>query len=215
MPTYPETARTRFHRVPRRGTYDRDVVHAILDEALVCTLAFAVDGQPYGLPTTFVRDGESLFVHGSAASRMMRSLGDGLPACLTVTLVDGLVLARSAFHHSMNYRSVVVLGTAHEVTDANAKRHALARLVDKVSPGRSAKVRPPSDKELRATTVLALPLEEVSAKVRVGPPLEDAEDMGLPVWAGVVPLGLRAGTACPDGSAVEAFERPTLPAWIV
>jgi nitroimidazol reductase NimA-like FMN-containing flavoprotein (pyridoxamine 5'-phosphate oxidase superfamily) len=211
MSTYPETARTRIHRIPKRGTYDRAVVHAIFDEALVCTLAFAVDGQPYGLPTTFVRDGESLFVHGSAASRMMRSLGDGLPVCLTVTLVDGLVLARSAFHHSMNYRSVVVLGTAHEVTDANAKRLALARLVDKVSPGRSANVRPPSDKELRATTVLALPLEEVSAKVRVGPPLDDAEDMELPVWAGVVPLGLRAGTACPDGTAVEAFDRPTWP----
>jgi uncharacterized protein len=215
MSTYSETARTRLHRRPQRGTYDRGVVHAILDEALVCHLAFAVDGQPYALPTTFVRDGESLFVHGSAASRMMRSLGEGLPVCLTVMFVDGLVLARSAFHHSMNYRSVVVLGTAREVTDVHDKRRALALLVDKVSPGRSATVRAPSDNELRATTVLALPLEEVSAKIRVGPPIEDEADMSIPVWAGVVPIGLRAGAACADGSAVEAFEGPKLPRGIV
>ncbi len=215
MSTYSETARTRLHRRPQRGTYDRHVVHAILDEALVCHLAFAVDGQPYALPTTFVRDGESLFVHGSAASRMMRSLGGGLPMCLSVMFVDGLVLARSAFHHSMNYRSVVVLGTAREVTGVHDKRRALTLLVDKVSPGRSASVRAPSDNELRATTVLALPLEEVSAKIRVGPPIEDEADMSIPVWAGVVPVGLRAGAACPDGSAVEAFEGPRLPRGIV
>jgi nitroimidazol reductase NimA-like FMN-containing flavoprotein (pyridoxamine 5'-phosphate oxidase superfamily) len=211
MTTYSETARTRLHRSPTRGSYDRAVVHAILDEALVCHLAFVVDGQPYGLPTTHVRDDESLFVHGSAASRMMRSLAKGVPVCLTVTLVDGLVLARSAFRHSMNYRSVVVLGTAREVTDLREKCHALSRLVDKLSPGRYERIRTPSDPELRATSVLALPLEEVSAKIRTGPPLDDDADRARPGWAGVVPIGLRAATPVADGEAAEAFERPTPP----
>lgn len=211
MTTYPQTPRTQLHRRPTRGTYDRAIVHGILDEALVCQLGFVVEGQPYVLPTTLVRDGERVFVHGSAASRMMRSLADGLPVCLSVTLVDGLVLARSAFHHSMNYRSVVVLGTAREVVDASEKVRALSLLVDKVSPGRSARVRSPSEKEIRATTVLALPLEEVSAKVRTGPPIEDAEDMDIPVWAGVVPIALRAGAPRPDGAAVEPRELPALP----
>lgn len=212
MSTYAQTRRTRLHRIPARGTYDRDAVHAILDEALVCHLGFVADGQPFVLPTTFVRDGEDLFVHGSAASRMLRSLRDGVPACLTVMLLDGLVLAQSAFHHSMNYRSVVVLGLAREVVDEGEKLRALNRLVDKVSPGRSAQVRPPSDKELKATSVLALPLNEVSAKVRIGAPLDDAEDMALPVWAGVVPVRLQAGEPRPDEDAPGAFERRPLAA---
>lgn len=211
MTTYPQTPRTRLHRRPIRGTYDRVVVHAILDEALVCHLAFAIEGQPYALPTTFVRDDERLFVHGSAASRMMRSLANGLSVCLTATLIDGLVLARSAFHHSMNYRSVVVLGTALEVVDPSEKRRASSLLVDKVSPRRSRRVRPPSDHEIRATTVLTLPLEEVSAKIRTGPPVDDADDMTVPVWAGVVPVAIRAAEPEPDGAVAEPFERPALP----
>jgi nitroimidazol reductase NimA-like FMN-containing flavoprotein (pyridoxamine 5'-phosphate oxidase superfamily) len=210
MSAYAPTPRTRLHRRPARGTYDQSVVHAILDEALFCHLAFAVEGQPIGLPTTFVREDETLFVHGSAASRMMRALAGELPVCLTVTLLDGLVLARSAFHHSMNYRSVVVLGIARDVVDPNEKRRALMKLIDKVSPGRSAFVRAPSDKELGATSVLALPIEEVSAKVRTGPPIDDEVDMAVRVWAGVVPVSLRASSACPDGPDL-AVEQPPLP----
>jgi uncharacterized protein len=212
MPTYEPTPHTTLHRRPARGTYDREVVHAILDEALVCHLGFVVEGQPFVLPTTFVRDGEALFVHGSVASRMLRSLASGVPVCLTVTLVDGLVLARSAFHHSMNYRSVVVLGTAREVADLATKDRVLGKLVDKLSPGRSALVRAPTEKELRGTSVLALPLDEVSGKVRVGPPIDDEADMSFPVWAGVVPTALRAGAPLQDGSEAGPHEPPALPA---
>ena len=211
MSRYEPTPRTALHRIPNRGSYDRDVVHAILDEALVCQLGFVIDGQPFVLPTTFARDGERLFVHGAAASRMMRSLAGGVAACVGVTLVDGLVFARSAFHHSMNYRSVLVLGKAREVTDRSEKLLAMERLVDKVSPGRAARVRSPNDKEVRATTVLAMPLEEVSAKIRVGPPLDEDEDALVPVWAGVVPLSLRAGPLESDGERAAAFDLPPLP----
>jgi nitroimidazol reductase NimA-like FMN-containing flavoprotein (pyridoxamine 5'-phosphate oxidase superfamily) len=208
MTAYDSTPRTTFHRIPARGTYDRAAVHAILDEALVCHLGFSYAGQPFVIPTTFVRDGETLYVHGAAASRTLKSLASGVAACVTVTLLDGLVLARSAFHHSMNYRSVVALGIAHEVTDLVEKSRVFGLLVDKVSPGRSRAVRAPNDKELRATSLLALPLVEVSAKVRAGGPLDDAEDMALPVWAGVVPLGLRCGPLVPDGAATETPEIP-------
>jgi uncharacterized protein len=201
MTTYAPTDRTKLRRLPVRGSHDRATIHAILDEALVCQLGFAVDGQPFVLPTTFVREDETLYVHGSAASRMMRAAAEGIPVCVSVTLVDGLVLARSAFHHSMNYRSVVVLGTAREVVEPETKRRVLLRLVDKVSPGRAARVRPPDEKELRVTAVLALSLEEVSSKVRTGGPLDDADDLALPVWAGVVPLGLQAGAPVPDGAS--------------
>jgi nitroimidazol reductase NimA-like FMN-containing flavoprotein (pyridoxamine 5'-phosphate oxidase superfamily) len=211
MSTYPPTARTKLHRRPSRGTYDRATVHAILDEALVCHLGFVVDGQPFVLPTAFVRDGERVFVHGAAASRMMRTLGDGVPACFGVTLLDGLVLGKSAFHHSMNYRSVVVLGTAREVTDHDEKLRAMALLVDKVSPGRSTRVRAPDENEIRATTVLTLALEEVSAKSRVGPPLEDEEDAGVPVWSGVAPIALHVGPLQPDASGAGEFEPPEMP----
>jgi nitroimidazol reductase NimA-like FMN-containing flavoprotein (pyridoxamine 5'-phosphate oxidase superfamily) len=211
MSAYSPTDRTTLHRLPARGTYDRAIVHAILDEALLCHLAFAVGDQPFCLPTTFVREGERLFVHGAAASRMLKTLASGVRACVTVSLLDGLVLARSAFHHSMNYRSVVVLGTAREVTDSAAKARALTLLVDKVSPGRSNAARGPNEKELRATRVLELPLEEVSAKVRVGGPLDDEEDMGRPVWAGVVPIALRPGAAEPDGAGSVGREVPAFP----
>jgi nitroimidazol reductase NimA-like FMN-containing flavoprotein (pyridoxamine 5'-phosphate oxidase superfamily) len=211
MTTYRPTPRTTLRRVPARGTYDRAEVHAILDEALVCTVGFAIDGQPYVIPTTFVREGESLYLHGAAASRMLRCLADGVPACVTVTLLDGLVLARSAFHHSMNYRSVVALGVARNVPRDDEKRHALGLLVDKISPGRSASVRAPNEKELRATSVLSMPLAEASAKVRRGPPLDDAEDMDLHVWAGVVPVAPRAGPRIPDGHPSGVHAPPELP----
>jgi nitroimidazol reductase NimA-like FMN-containing flavoprotein (pyridoxamine 5'-phosphate oxidase superfamily) len=211
MTTYDPTPRTRLHRRPARGTYDRATVHAILDEALVCQLGFVVEGQPFVLPTTFVRDGEEVFVHGSPASGMLRSLARGLPVCLSVTLLDGFVLARSAFHHSMNYRSVVVLGTATEVTETATKQRVLAKLIEKMSPGRSAQVRGPNEKELAATSVLALQLVEVSAKIRVGPPIDDAGDMDHPVWAGVIPTALRAGEPLQDGSVAAPVALPALP----
>jgi uncharacterized protein len=199
MSSYSPTPRTTLHRRPARGTYDRATVHAILDEALVCQLGFVFDGQPYVLPTMFVRHEERVLVHGAAAGRFMRTLAAGGEACLSVTLLDALVLARSAFHHSMNYRSVVVLGRAQEVTDRAEKLHAMALLIDKVSPGRSALARGPNEKEIRATAILSIPLEEVSAKIRVGPPIDDEDDMTVPIWAGVVPISLRAGPPEWDG----------------
>jgi nitroimidazol reductase NimA-like FMN-containing flavoprotein (pyridoxamine 5'-phosphate oxidase superfamily) len=194
-----------------RGTYDRATVHAILDEALVCHLGFVVDGQPFVLPTMFVRHEERLFVHGAAAGRFMRTLAEGVDACFSVTLLDALVLARSAFHHSMNYRSVLVLGRANEVTDRAEKLHAMALLIDKVSPGRATLSRRPNDKEIRATAILSLPLEEVSAKIRRGPPVEDEDDLTVPVWAGVVPISLRAGVPEWDGLGANVLDPPVLP----
>jgi len=197
MPAAPST-RTRVRRVPKRGAYDRATVDAILDEALVCHLAFAHDGHPFCIPTLHARVGDVVYVHGSAASRMIRTLEGGAPACLTATLVDGLVLARSAFHHSMNYRSAVVLGTLRPVDDPAERTAALEAFTERLVPGRWAEVRPPSAKELKATHVLALPIEEASAKVRAGGPVDDDEDLALPVWAGVVPLELTAGPLEPD-----------------
>ena len=187
----PASERVRVRRLPQRGVYDRATVHAILDEALVCHVGFVVDGQPYVIPTIHARVGETVYVHGSAASRMLRTLREGVPVSVTVTLLDGLVLARSAFHHSMNYRSVIALGTATEVTDPAEKRAALDAIVEHVAPGRAAEVRAPSELEMKATLVLKLPLDEVSAKVRTGPPLDDEEDYALPCWAGVIPLALQ------------------------
>jgi hypothetical protein len=195
---YAPTPRTTVKRRPQRGAYDRATVHRILDEGLVCHLGFVVDGQPFVLPTTYGRDGETVYVHGSAASRMLAVLAEGVPVCLTVTLLDGLVMARSAFHHSMNYRSVVVLGRARLVEEAEEKRRALEVIVDHVAPGRASEVRGPTETELAATRVLALPLLEVSAKVRTGPPIDDEEDHALPFWAGEIPLRLVAGEPRPD-----------------
>ncbi len=195
---YKVTERTRIRRKPARASYDRDLVHSILDEALSCHLGFAVDGQPYVIPTIHARDGELLYLHGSRASRALTSLEGGARCCVTVTLVDGVVLARAALHHSLNYRSVVVLGTAREVTDLDEKRAALDVIVEHIVPGRTAEARGPSDADLEATFVLALPLERVSAKVREGPPVDNREDHGLPVWAGEVPIAARAGAPVPD-----------------
>jgi len=185
---YEPTERTTIKRLPARGSFDRKVVHEILDEGMICHLGFVVDGQPFVIPTIYVRIDETLYVHGSPASRMLRTLEQGVPACVTVTHVDGLVLARSAFHHSMNYRSVVVLGTATAVSDQTKKHGVLHALSDHLIRGRWEEIRHPSADELRRTLVLAIPIEEASAKIRVGPPSDDEEDYALPVWAGVLPL---------------------------
>jgi hypothetical protein len=203
METYPPTDRTQVKRLPKRGVYDQAQVHAILDEGFICHVGFVADGQPYVIPTGYARSGDQLYIHGSAASRMLRALGQGAQLCVTVTLVDGLVLARSAFHHSMNYRSVVVLGQARLVTDPAEKTAALEYFTNHVVPGRWDEVRQPTEQELKSTTVLALALDEVSAKVRTGPPIDDEEDYALPVWAGVVPLRIEAGDPAPDARLPE------------
>jgi nitroimidazol reductase NimA-like FMN-containing flavoprotein (pyridoxamine 5'-phosphate oxidase superfamily) len=183
--------RTQVRRQPDRGRYDRETIDAILDEGLVCHLGFVAGGQPYVIPTLYARVGDSLYVHGSAASRMLRHLATGARVCVTVTLLDGLVLARSVFHHSMNYRSVVVLGTATLVT-GDEKRRALHALTEHLAPGRWDEARRPTAKELKATSLLQLPIDEASAKLRTGPPKDDPDDEDLPVWAGVVPVHLAA-----------------------
>ncbi|HTR27468.1 MAG TPA: pyridoxamine 5'-phosphate oxidase family protein [Terriglobales bacterium] len=192
------TARTRVVREPHRGKYDRETVNRILDEAFLCHIGFVVDSQPYVIPTSYGRDGAALYVHGSAASRMLRNLQQGISVCITVTVLDGLVLARSVFNHSMNYRSVVILGTAKFVDDPAEKLAALRTLSDHIVPGRWDDARQPDEKELKATSVLRIPIEEFSAKVRVGPPVDDEEDYTFPTWAGVIPLELKSGNAIPD-----------------
>jgi nitroimidazol reductase NimA-like FMN-containing flavoprotein (pyridoxamine 5'-phosphate oxidase superfamily) len=193
------TARTTVRRQRDRGRYERALVHSILDEALICHVGFTMDdGQPVVLPTIHARVGEVLYLHGAPASHMLRSLAGGVPACVTATLVDGIVFARSAFHHSMNYRSVVVLGAATAVEDEDEKRMALDALVEHVAVGRVADARPVDDAELRKTLVLRVPIDEASAKVREGGPLDDEEDLSYPVWAGVVPLRIVGGEPEPD-----------------
>jgi len=209
---YPVTPQTRVRRRAQRARYDRPTVHAILDEALVCHVGFVVDGEPCVIPTAYARVGETLYLHGSPANRMLRSLAEGLPVCVTVTLLDGIVLARSAFHHSMNYRSVVVFGRAHVVADEAEKARALHALVEHVCRGRSPDARPASEQELAQTLVLALPLAQVSAKIRSGPPIDDEADHALPVWAGVIPLQLAPGVPQADpllaaGSAAPVYAR--------
>ncbi len=193
---YAPTERTRLRRLPERASYDRDTVHAILDEGFVCHVGFVADRHPQVIPTGYARVGETLYLHGSTGSRL--GLRPGVDVCVTVTLLDGIVLARSAFHHSMNYRSVVVLGRTRPVTDAAEKEAALNALVEHIVPGRSAAVRGPSQRELAATVVLALPLDEVSAKVRTGPAKDEEEDYELPIWAGLLPLDLEASAPEPD-----------------
>jgi nitroimidazol reductase NimA-like FMN-containing flavoprotein (pyridoxamine 5'-phosphate oxidase superfamily) len=204
--TYEATPRTTLRRLPARGSYERGTVHAILDEALIAHLGFAMDdGQPFVIPTIHARIGDVVYVHGSAASRMLRRLSAGVPVCLTVTLLDGLVMARSAFHHSMNYRSVVALGLATLVTEDAEKAQALEAIVEHVARGRSKEVREPSALELKATSVLRLPLDECSAKVRTGGPSDDDEDYALPVWAGVIPLRLTPFAPEPDEKLAEGI----------
>jgi nitroimidazol reductase NimA-like FMN-containing flavoprotein (pyridoxamine 5'-phosphate oxidase superfamily) len=190
--------RTKIRRVPQRGVYDRETIDAILDEALICHLGFTDGDQPYVIPTIHARIGDELYLHGSSASRALRTAAAGTPVCVTVTLLDGLVLARSAFHHSMNYRSVVVLGQARQIEGAEEKTRALEAFTEKLVPGRWDEVRWPSRQELKGTTVLALPIDESSAKVRTGGPVDDEEDYALDAWAGVIPLSLTHGAPVPD-----------------
>jgi nitroimidazol reductase NimA-like FMN-containing flavoprotein (pyridoxamine 5'-phosphate oxidase superfamily) len=192
------TQRTTIKRIPKRGNYERETVYEILDEGLVCHVGFVVDNQPFVIPTAYGRIEDKLYIHGSPASRMLRSLQGGIQVCLTVTLIDGLVLARSAFHHSMNYRSVVVFGTAEVVSDTEEKLQALYAFTEHVIPGRWEEVRQPNHNELAGTLVLALPLCEASAKVRTGAPLDDEADYSLPVWAGEIPLRVVADTPIND-----------------
>jgi nitroimidazol reductase NimA-like FMN-containing flavoprotein (pyridoxamine 5'-phosphate oxidase superfamily) len=209
------SARTTVKRHPERGSYERHVIDAILDEALVCHVGFAIEGQPFVIPTIHARDGDVLYIHGSPGSRMLRNLRNGVDACVTVTLLDGLVLARSVYNHSMNYRSVVVIGRAQEVTDREEKLHAMHCVVEHIVPGRWEDARQPSEKEIKATTILALPLTEASAKIRTGSPVDDEDDLELPVWAGVIPLVLRTaeplaenGVTDPPPSYVTDYELP-------
>ena len=187
---FPATSRTRVLREVNRAVYDRDAIYQILDEAFVCHAGFSTDGQPFVIPTMFARVGDAIYFHGSAASRMLRGLGDGLPVCITVTLIDGLVLARSVFNHSMNYRSVVALGHATLIQEPSEKLQALRAFTEKLILGRWNDARQPNEQELKATSILKLPLTEVSAKVRTGAVEDDAEDYALRVWAGIIPMHL-------------------------
>lgn len=198
MTQFQPTDRTQVKRLPKRGRYDEETVFQILDSGFVCHVGFAVDGQPFVIPTNYGRSERTLYLHGSAASRMLKTLSEGVPVCVTVTHVDGLVLARSAFHHSTNYRSVVIFGTARLVEDPAEKMEALRIFTEHVMKGRWDNVRWPTEQEMKGTTVLALPIEEVSAKVRTGGPIDDEPDYALPVWAGVLPLEVVAKSPEPD-----------------
>ena len=203
-----QTERTRLKRLPKRGRFDRAVINAILDEAFFCHVGFVVDGQPYVIPTGFARIGDDLMIHGSSASRMMRNLAAGIDVCVTVTLVDGLVLARSAFHHSVNYRSVVILGRTELVEGDEEKNAALEAFTEHIIRGRWADVRWPTAIELKATTVLRLSITEASAKIRAGDPVDDDEDYALDVWAGILPLRIEAGTPIDDTKLNSGIEVP-------
>jgi nitroimidazol reductase NimA-like FMN-containing flavoprotein (pyridoxamine 5'-phosphate oxidase superfamily) len=202
------TKRTEARCIPDRGSHDWATIRQILDTGFLAHVGFCLDGQPFVIPTLYGRDGETLYLHGSAASRMLRELETGVPACVTVTLVDGLVLSRSAFDHSMNYRSVVVFGTARKVADPEQKIKSLRVISEHLIAGRWEDVREPSEKELKATTVLEFSIEEASSKVRSGPPLDDESDYGLPVWAGVLPLEIKSRPPIPDGRLVEGVTLP-------
>lgn len=203
------TQRSQIKRLPQRGNYEREVVYQILDEGLVCYIGFAIDGQPFVIPTTYGRVGDKLYIHGSPASRMLRSLASGIEVCVTVTLIDGLVLARSAFHHSMNYRSVVIFGTATIVQDADQKLEALRAFTEHIIPERWAEIRQPSRQEVQGTLVLSLPITEASAKVRTGMPNDDEADYSLPVWAGVIPLQVTAAAPIADSRLQQGIEIPS------
>jgi len=205
---YRATPRTRIRRLPKRARYDRETVHAVLDAGLLCHVGYVIDGQPYVTPTLYWRHGERLYWHGSSASRMLRHLKEGVRACVTVTHLDGLVLARSGFHHSVNYRSVMALGTANLVPDED-KLGVLEDFVELLLPGRWPELRAPTRQEIKATTVLWMELDEVSAKIRTGQPIDDEEDYGLPIWAGVLPVRSTLGRAEPDPRLSPATPLPT------
>jgi nitroimidazol reductase NimA-like FMN-containing flavoprotein (pyridoxamine 5'-phosphate oxidase superfamily) len=192
------SARTRVRRMPARGHYDAPTVHAILDAGLICHVGYVIDGQPYVTPTGYWREGDRVYWHGSSASRMLRQQKEGIPVCFTVTHLDGIVFARSGFHHSMNYRSVMALGTAETVEGDPAKLAALEAFSERIAPGRWQEIRPPTVQELKGTTILHMDLEEASAKIRTGAPVDDEPDYALPCWAGVLPIRVAAGTPQPD-----------------
>lgn len=208
MSDFVPSARSKVKRLAKRARYDRDSVYAILDAGFVCHVGYVIDGQPYVTPTSYWREGDSVYWHGSSASRMLRHLAQGVECCLTVTHVDGLVLARSAFHHSINYRSAMLFGSAHAVTEPRAKLARLEAFVERMFPGRWAELRPATDKELKATTVLGMPLGEAAAKVRSGPPVDDAGDYALPIWAGVVPVRSLRGEPSDDGRLASGTRLP-------
>ena len=202
------TDRSKLRRLPKRGEYDRETIYKILDEGLLCHVGFSVNGQPYVIPTSYARVKDTLYIHGSAASRMLRELQKGIDACVTVTLLDGLVLARSSFHHSMNYRSVVAFGRATLVSDPDEKLQALRSITEHIVPGRWADARPPTGNEMIQTSVLKFSMEDTSAKIRTGPPLDDEEDYALSVWAGVVPLALTPFAPLADPRLPEGIAAP-------
>jgi nitroimidazol reductase NimA-like FMN-containing flavoprotein (pyridoxamine 5'-phosphate oxidase superfamily) len=206
--SFTRTARTTLRRLPKRGSFERQTAYDILDEGFVCHVAFVSDGQPFVIPTAYGRVGDRLYLHGARASRMLKALGAGADVCVNVTLVDGLVLARSAFHHSINYRSVVVFGRARVVESVEEKTAALLAFMEHVVPGRWDEVREPTKQELDATLVLSLSLDEASAKVRTGPPIDDEKDYELPIWAGVLPLRVSAGEAVADPRLREGTPPP-------
>jgi nitroimidazol reductase NimA-like FMN-containing flavoprotein (pyridoxamine 5'-phosphate oxidase superfamily) len=208
MSKFTPTERTKVRRLPDRGKYDSESVYGILDEAFICHVGFVVEGQPYVIPTGFARVNDTLYIHGSAASRMLRTLADGVQVCVTVTLIDGIVMARSGFHSSMNYRSVIILGRATQVEGRDEKLAALVAFSEQVMPGRWKDLRETTDAELKGTLVLTLPLKEVSAKVRTGPPKDDEVDYALPLWAGVVPLKVTAGNPIDDPRLPKGIEPP-------
>jgi uncharacterized protein len=196
--TLPETKRTTLKRLPKRGSHERETINQILDEGFICHVGFVIDGQPFVIPTGYARMDDKLILHGSQASRMLCALKSGIDVCVNVTLIDGLVLARSAFHHSMNYRSVVIFGRATLIEDEEEKIAALFALSEQIIPGRWEEAREPNQSELQQTTVLSLPVDEASAKIRTGPPLDDEEDYAMDIWAGVLPLRVTTGIAIAD-----------------
>jgi hypothetical protein len=206
-----QTPRSRVKRLPARGRYDFDTVAAILDSGFLCHVGYVIDGKPYVTPTNYWRGGDQVYWHGSSASRMLRTLADGVDCCVTVSQIDGLVLARSAFHHSINYRSVMLFGRAHNVEDPAGKRKALESFVEYMYPGRWKELRPVTDQELKATTVLHMPIEEGAAKIRTGPPVDDEQDYGWPVWAGIVPVRQIAGEPTPDARLAAGVSAPSHP----
>ena len=204
----PPSPRTQVRRLADRGRYDPASIHAILDEGFVCHVGFLSDSSPVVIPTAYARVDDHLYLHGAPANAALQVAGSGRPLCVTVTLIDGLVFARSAFHHSINYRSVVIFATADEVTDPDEKRAALIAVVDHVAPGRGADARPPTDSELRATRLIRLPIDEASAKVRTGGPVDDPEDLQLPIWAGHLPFRVETGPPVPADDLVVAAPVP-------
>jgi uncharacterized protein len=207
-PSFTPTDRSKVRRLPKQGSYERDLIYTILDQGLVCHVGFAIQGQPYVIPTAYARIADHIYIHGSPISRMMRSLSSGIEVCITVTLLDGLVLARSAFHHSMNYRSAIIFGTATVVSELQQKMTALQAFSEHIVPGRWSDVRHPNSSELEATVVLALPLVEASAKVRAGAPTDEREDYSLPIWAGEIPLRLVANSPINDSALSAGIDPP-------